>query len=184
MTKTYYHGTSYENAIDIIKKGFGNHNKDTVWNCSNPNCLYVHACDDDTENEQLAIESGQIAAAYYNSQSDKIAVIKLIIPDELEIVMPDYTTGYMQRDSYEIDYDELNKYINKNSIKATIKFYENAYTPYLRPFYLSNLTSEYMSIKDYKLKQATEILKRNSIFIDDLFEYGNCIETVELKKEV
>lgn len=164
----FLHGTSDENAHNMIKSNKLGKNHKTIWTCSNPNLLYMYNADDE-DAIQLSVESGQIAAAYMNSKSTRIAVISLDIPDNIvnELVNPDCSCENTNG-CFQINYNDLNNYIKSNIIKAQINYYDNAYIPYLRPFYLSYLNSRYMTISDPLLKIAIKMLKDNDIFIEDI----------------
>lgn len=168
----FLHGTSDENAHNIIRTNrFGKKHK-TIWTCSNPNLLYMHTADEE-DAIQLSVESGQIAAAYMNSKSTRIAVISFDIPDELldKLVESDHSCENTNG-CFQIKCNDLNTYIKSNIIKAQINYYDNSYVPYLRPFYLSYLNSRYMTISDPLLEIAIKILKDNDIFIDDILYAG------------
>ena len=160
--KTYIHGTSYENALDIFKNGFKSENKDMIWECSNSNMLYVRNRKDEYEDEDnlfLAIEAGQIAAAKLNSFSTKIGIIEIEMSDEIsENCVSDDTSCENMYGCFEINIDELNKYIKKGEASAVIYVYENAYIPYLRPFYLTGVKLSYMNIKDALLLNAIDVI--------------------------
>lgn len=182
MTRTFLHGTTYENAMTIINnQKFNNNDIETVWTCSNPDLLYLRDADTDEATWQT-VESAQLAAAYLNSQSQQIAIIQLKMSDELadEIIENDMscpdTDGCFQLDKEELDF-----HIANGNIQCQVLFYNNAYIPYLRPFYLTSICTKYMSFKDKTLEYAIQILNKNSIFIDELYEYGDVDRIIDIK---
>lgn len=174
--RKFMHGTDYESALDIVKNGFRS-NKSTVWTCSNADMLYVRDADNE-DTEYLTIEAGQIAAAYRGSNSTRIGVIAIEMSDELadEIVEDDNSCENTEG-CYQILIDDLMTYLKTGDIKVTIEVYDDAYVPYMRAFYLSNLNSEYLQIKDNLLLQAMRVLSNNSVYIEDIFMYGEVVET-------
>ena len=183
--KTYIHGTSYESTMDILKNGLKVDNKDMIWECSNSDLLYLRDKNDEEDDSlMLCIESGQIAAAKLNSLSTKIGIIEIELSDKIaeESVLEDTSCENMYG-CFEMDIDELNKYIESGEAVVTIHIYENAYLPYLRPFYLTGNNQSYMKIKDPLLKQAIDVINSatKDIYYEDLFDYGDVIETYQLK---
>ena len=95
--RTYIHGTSYENAMNILKNGFSSEDKNIIWECSNPYMIYLRdKYDEDDDSLMLCIESGQIAAAKTNSLSTKIGIIEIEMPRTNNIL--DY--GEKEREKY------------------------------------------------------------------------------------
>lgn len=170
--KTYFHGTSYENALNILRDGFLDE-PDRIWTCSNDDKMYFR--DADSEDAKfLCIESGKITAAYTDSNSTLIALIIMEMSDELadEIMEEDDSCENMY-DSYQIDLVDLRKYILSNDIGIKIQMYADCYIPYLRPFYLTNITERYMYIEDDTLKRAINIIARSDTFIDEIYEFSD-----------
>lgn len=184
MTQKFIHGTSYENAMKIIENQKFNNNVPTVWTCSNSNLLYLRRADTE-DSELLTIEAGQLAAAYFGSQSTQIAVIELTMSNETaEELIEDDDSITDPEDTYQIDKEYLDEYIQSGLITCQIKFYEKAYIPYLRPFYLSFAPKTYMNIKDSTLKDAVNLLCNNGIFLDDLLYYEDIDHIIDLKPEL
>ena len=178
----FLHGTSFESAQNIIL----NHklgDSHTIWNCSRNDMLYMRDAEDE-DAEYLCIESGKIAAAYTNSQSNCIALLCIEIPDELveEFVEEDDSCDNMYG-CFQILYSDLNKHIASNQFKLTISIFEDSYIPYLRPFYLTNISEEYMSISDVMLKEAINILKKNDNYIEELWYIGEKINTYDFNND-
>ena len=177
----YYHGTSYEAAMNIIKDGFNS--PDTIWSCSDDcNTYIIHDkyFDDDDYDEyeavEFAISAARISAAYTNSKSDHIAIIIFDIPEDIaeSYVLQDSSCENMP-DCYQIDSDDLNDLMDKDKIAVQVRIFENSYNQWLRPFYLAGLNKNYMCIKDPALDAAVEIIE-SSKNIDYLYDvlYENC----------
>lgn len=175
--KQYIHGTSYESAMNILQNGFMDAAK--IWDCSMPGIMYFRELPSETEDNYedsrsdayfTAITNGQVAAAYNDSHDTRIGVVVLTMSDELadDIVECDISCENAN-DCYQIDIDELNKYVNSGNITAKIEIYANAYIPYIRPFYLLDSNSnKYMSIPDKNLKNVIDILNSQNANIIDI----------------
>lgn len=178
--KTYLHGTDYESAMSIVANGLTT-DKKTIWTCSRKDMLYVRDSDNE-DAEFLTVESGQIAAAYKDSKSTNIGIVEITMSDELadELVEDDNSCEYTDG-CYQIDIDTLNEYIQNGMISIRIVIRKDAYIPYLRAFYMSHLSLDYMQIDDSTLMYAIEIIAQNGIFIDEMLEYGDVEATYEIK---
>lgn len=175
--KTYLHGTSYENACNILSNGLSDE-KDTIWKCSDCEKMYVRDADED-DAEYLCVESGQIAAAYTNSTSTNICIVRIIMPDEIaEDYVEDDDSCQNMYGCYQIEIKDLIKLHAENKIQIYIDTYEDGYVPYLRPFYLANVDSSYMTIQDRLLNQALNVIRNShACYLDDIFSYGDKIYT-------
>lgn len=179
--KRFVHGTSYESAMDIIKNGF-KEDKPTIWTCSRKDMLYLREeSGEDKETEWMTIETGQIAAAYNNSKDTRIAIIRFEMSDELasKIIEDDNSCDISY--SYQVLISNLNEGLKKHTITATVDIYADAYVPYMRPFYLANLDKTYLQIKDKLLEKATQIAKDASVYIEEIFDYGEICEQYKLE---
>lgn len=177
--RKFIHGTDYESALDIVRNGFRS-DKSTIWTCSNANMLYVRDADDE-EAEYLTIEAGQIAAAYNGSNSTCIGIIVIEMSDRLaDKIIEDDISCENTDGCYQIFIEDLMEHLKKGNIRVTAKIYGKAYVPYMRAFYLSNLSSNYMQIKDGLLSQAIKIISGNGIYIEDIFMYDEVIETYKI----
>jgi hypothetical protein len=173
--KTYIHGTSYESGMDMIINGI-NPEPDRIWECSNANYMYFREkpdSDEDEDSHEVEYEclcNGQIAAAYTDSKETYIAMLVLEMSDELadEIVEEDNSCENMYN-CWQIDICDIKEGIDNGTIKAKVCMYANAYVPYLRPFYLSNI-EKHMEIKDRLLNDAIRVIRNSDAFIDELFE--------------
>ena len=178
--KTYLHGTDYESAMSIVANGLTTEKK-TVWTCSRKDMLYVRDSEKE-EAEFLTVESGQIAAAYKDSKSTNIGLVKITMSDELADELVEDDNSCEGTDGcYQIDIDALNEYVQKGAISITVVIRKDAYIPYLRAFYLSHLSLDYMQIDDSTLMYAIKIIAQNGIFIDEMLEYGDIEATYEVK---
>lgn len=171
--KTYIHGTSYENAMNIMTNGLLRE-KDTVWTCSDPDYIYVFDSDD-KEAFSSCIGAGQITAAYQNSMSDKIAIIRFEMTESVadRIISNDISCENMY-DSYQISIAELNMLLKSGEIQLYVDIYNDSYIPYLRVFYLP-IDNPYMELSDPLLLSAVKTVNNTdavSYLVDDLLYYG------------
>lgn len=173
--RTFYHGTSYENALNIIKNGFGGKTapEKTIWNCSNNSRTYLAESDEFEEGFELAISAAKTAAAYYDSKSTKIAVFEFQIPEEVveEYLLPDRSCPNMD-DCYTIENEDLNELINLHRIGMKVRWYEDSYQPFLRAFYLSGLCKDYFNLEmlEPALIDCIDVIE-NSDVMDKLGDY-------------
>lgn len=170
--KKYIHGTDYDSAMNIVANGLSDE-KDTVWSCSDPECIY---CRDAEEEDALwqCIESGQIAAAYRNSLSTKIGIIEIAMDDSVaEDIVEDDTSCENMYGCYQINIDSIKTAMRDNHATVTVRIYGDSYVPYLRPFYLAYVCEQYMVVEDALLRQAIDVVKRSESYIfEDLLEHG------------
>ena len=93
-----YHGTTYENYLEIIKNNGFEYTGIKTWNCSEDDSTYFYTFDkvkkyQDLEEEaneyitqraiESAFESARISASVQKSTSNKIIVLELEIDDDL-----------------------------------------------------------------------------------------------------
>lgn len=175
--RRFLHGTSYESAMNIVRNGLRTE-KSKVWTCSSTDFIYVRDAEEE-DSEFLTVESGQIAAAYADSKSTNIGIIEITIrDDELadSIVEDDNSCDGTDR-CYQIDIELLNEGIGNGTISVKAIIRKDAYIPYLRVFYLANLNREYIQINDATLSYAMDVVSNNSIFIEEMLDYGE-IESI------
>jgi len=181
--KTFLHGTSFESGINILEHGLVS-NKETVWNCSDPGMIYCRDIDDQGYDEtlSLSIESGQCTAAYQDSKSTQIAIVRIEMSEDTaeEIVEEDISCPNMY-ECYQIDIDSLNELIAAGEARLYVDFYEDAYIPYLRLFYIRWTEEEFMSFDDPVLTRAKKLVSEmdTSYIVDDLMCYGELVESSE-----
>lgn len=188
----YLHGTSYEKAGQIITSKFKDP-EESVWECSLTDMLYVRRqyrpeddeydnCDDAT---RMCLENAAIAAAYFGSMDTRLVVLRLEID-------PDYADGIMEHDmscenassfEYQVFMSDIREGLEKGLVKAYFDIYAGAYMPYMRPFYLSGLNMDYMSIEDPLLREACDMLAKNHVWLEDLYYYGELQTTLEYNHE-
>lgn len=175
--KTYLHGTDYESALSIMANGFSTA-EPTVWTCSDPDLLYVRDSKADGA-EFFTVESGQIAAAYKDSKSTKIGIIKITMTEELaeELVAEDDSCPNMDG-CYQIDIDELNRHLSDGSVSVRADIRKDAYIPYFRAFYLAPLCLDYLQINDPLLLTAMNIINQSQVFMEEIYDYGDTECTV------
>lgn len=173
MKETYIHGTTYENAMSILtSKKFNDSNIKTVWNCSNPDMLYLNN-EADEDACRSTMESAVVAAAKLDSQSKYIAIIRLTMEKELADKLLEPDTSCDNADSWQIIKSDLDKHIADGSIICEIYFYDNCYIPYMRIFYLAPVSSEiYMDFDDTLLETAISMIRREGIYMNELFEFN------------
>ena len=185
MRETYIHGTTYENAMSILaSKKFNNPGIKTVWNCSNPDMLYLNKESGDEYAYCSTMESALIAAAKFDSKSKYIAVIRFTMEKELadKLIKPDDSCE--NADSWQIDKEELDRHIADGSITCEICFHDNTYVPYMRVFYLATVASTHMDFNDPLLETAIRTIKYHGIFIRKLFEFDEIpTETISLSRK-
>ena len=176
----FIHGTDYESAMNIVNNGLmSGHN--TVWSCSRDDMLYCRKSQDEDgdENEYLCIESGQIAAAYKNSMSTCIGIVNIDIPDDIaDDIVEDDNSCENTYGCYQILIDDILENLDK--IKISVDIYGESYVPYLRPFYISNVSEQYMVINDPLLKTAIDVIQKSSSFLEEIFYHGSIVEHYEL----
>lgn len=158
----FFHGTSYENYLNIVKNGF-NVEKPLTWLCSEINKTYLWGCDDESEGLCRAKDSGLITAALQNSQEHQVIVLEFDLKDDEEI-LPDYSCENME-DAYCIE----NKLLNLHNFVV----HNFSYNPELRPFYLIGCNKMYLNVEDNHLKETLELIEKSSS-IDDI-----CISILE-----
>lgn len=172
---SYYHGTSYENAMKIIKEGFTS--PQTNWNCCNGEETYFYKEDRFNMEEVLhsAVGSAQITSALQNSQSDKICILRVEIPEDSNIyISPDYSVddAITNETAVVIKNDELNAAISTSEAILSYAVIEHTYNPYLRFVYLSNINDEFINIDNLSKAEveAFNIFQRNASEISGLYE--------------
>ncbi len=187
--RTFYHGTTVESAMQILKNGFAGVIDSTIWNVSDADKLYMRElnCDEDGYDESLryCIENAQIAAAIRNSMDSRIAVIKFIVDDKAiiqfdEMFESDDSCDNME-DCFQVDKVLLQECIDNGTIKASIDVYDDAYVPYLRVFYLAGLEMSYLDIEDNLLIKAIEIAKNSNVWLEEILDCGEISETFEIQ---
>ena len=173
--RSYYHGTSHENAMKIIKEGFTS--PQTNWNCCNGEETYFYKEDRFNMEEVLhsAVGSAQITSALQNSQSDKICILRVEIPEDSNIyIAPDYSVddAITNETAVVIKNDELNAAISTGKAILSYIEIEDTYNPYLRFVYLSNINDEFINIDNLSKAEveAFNIFQRNASEISGLYE--------------
>lgn len=187
-TRTYVHGTSYDNAMNIVNEGISKY-KRTNYDYSDVDVIYCRYLDDDRGTSLLdCILDGQRAAAVQQSTSTKIGIVKIEIPEELieELVKNEQP----HNNNYQINIEQLQNYIRQRKIGIKIEFYENAYIPYFAPMYLAEESLKHLRIFDEKFEAAIEIAQKNTStsFLNDIrntgyFAYGRIINKIKLQED-
>lgn len=164
---SFYHGTTLDNAINIIDKGFLQE-KNRVWSLSEFNSVYawtqapglpeLKGADYDLENWinpfQLAIESASACAAIHNYLGKDLAVIEIEI-DESEI------DEIMEDESNPSKLEQAFVFSQQHAFNSIVKVHKvkNAYRPDLRFFYM------HKGCKDYGLLDEQDLDTLN-LFLD------------------
>jgi hypothetical protein len=178
-----FHGTSAENAKDILENGFKTNYSN--WVCSEPNTIYVwnydkfvegETCevDDFSEIKRYAFGSAQIIAALQNSNSPFISVLEFEIDEDL--LEDDTSCEGMSYASSTLVYN-VNKLMQIKEINIIEHKFE--YQPMFRIFYLAGLiTQELSNLCDYFSEKEIELIKMVSKAdywfdeLDEMHEYG------------
>lgn len=165
--RVFFHGTTMENAISMITAGFSKQTE-TVWNCSDPDNLYLVREDYDGDEEgsglRFAAEAGQISAAYFGSRYSDIAILEFEIPQYMldeAYVADDCSTDNGMPGCYEIERRDLSKYldfiIDKMCIRMKVHILHGAYNREFRPFYIP-ANKNLNRISDPLLRYAVEFI--------------------------
>lgn len=181
--RVFLHGTSYDNAVSIIRGGFEYPHR-TVWECSNRSMLYVRdASDDDALFECLS--NAKITAAYFGQVNTQLAVVRIEMSEELaeDVVYPDDSCENMYN-SYELYLSDITEGIRNGSMRVEVNFFSDSYVPYLRVFYLSTISSNLMRISDTVLREAVNAVRGVEGLDDVLFEYGSIVDTFDLGRRM
>lgn len=170
-----YHGTSYENYLNIMKHGINTDNK--TWNCSWDDKMYFYnpkelikqgECNTEDDAVRTSIEdaffNARITAALNRSNSDKIIVLELDIEEEKMSI--DSSDGYVGT-AVEVEIDDID--LNKDLTKVfTASYCPNISLMYLinhydNPFLESNFSNaekamlKYLKSIDYIPEEIFEI---------------------------
>lgn len=184
----YYHGTSYDSGMQIIKDGFRKGNK--IWNASCKDMIYMVRESYDNEDQyfekmeelpavRFAIEAGQIAAAHQNQLNKDLMLFEFIIPDDYVIDEDDSCDN--MHDCFQIYFKELNTAISSGDIEVNIYHIHNGYEPYLRIFYLMNLCENpHYSFQDNGLYNICQSIRSNEHF----WFYDDYLATYEYYEKV
>lgn len=161
-----YHSTPIEHLQEMQQTGL-TIGHETIWLCSDNDCLYFWANQDETIDETTrrqmalyyALQNGQIAAAKIQSTHTRLAVLVYdATPEELED-FPDMSCpnmdGAVAIPIEKIDLARLHYLVTP----------ENTYLPYLSMFYLMHCRDEYMELPPlmHTVKQS---LAKSNMFLD------------------
>ena len=158
----FFHGTSAENAINILRHGWSSERLyQNTWNCSEDDMIYLVSCAREGC-YHLALEEGQITAAKNGSDSKDIYVFEFEIPEDIaDDYLEDDDSCPGMDDCYTIDSKTLDRLVAEHKIDINYNKYP-IYMPMMRPFYLTSLSEEYMNITDEDLLEGIKIA--NSIY--------------------
>lgn len=187
-TKVLYHGTTYENYLNIKENGFGSLEK--TWNCSSPETMYFYDTDKTEEDDEeykesycvsRAFESAQITAAVHGVNSSKLVVLRLEI--DSDHVRDDYSCENMSDVATEAEIEDLNEF----GVITEVFICEEGYNPALRFFYICHLwaNNEYLHkthfthLEDKALQLLAD--KETGIFIDELLDFEWEAQGIEIK---
>ncbi len=146
-----------------------------------PANTYLVQADSDhyDKNEALmfATEAGQIASAMTDTHDTDIVVFEFEMSEETadDNLLPD-TSCENADGCWCISNKTLNELIQAGVIKMRAKRLKDMYVPYLRAFYLANLSKTYLMINDELLQHACDLLQNiewDRIY-DDLLPYISC----------
>lgn len=175
---TYYHGTTYEAALNILRNGF--EHDDTIWSCSDNCKIYMIQQDSDpdiADNVNMSLSAARIAAAHTASEHRDLVIFAFDIPNHIrdEYMRCDMSAPNMY-DCWEIAADELTKLVAKHKIRMRARIARDAYSPMLRALYLvSIVNNDYYDLYDIGAT-STEIsilkqLAKSDVYCDDLHMY-------------
>lgn len=183
-TTKYYHGTSYENAMKIMKEGFTS--PQINWNCCLGEETYFWKEDKSNPEEVLiwAQGSAQIAAAIQNSQSDKVCILSIEVPENSNIyISPDYSVDDAAtiETAVTINNKELNKAISEGKVILSCAEIDKSYNPYMRFVYLSALDNELINIDDFSQTElkAFHTFQNYAPELSGLFEEATNYQNLE-----
>lgn len=180
----YFHGTDYESGMQILKQKSFSHTS-TIWACSDSRQLYIvsEKYDNDIERAiNFAIEAAQIAAAHKGSNNTSVIVFEFDIPDNFlnDRLYEDGSSENMI-DCYEYDTENLDADIKSGAVKMTCWRFEDAYEPYIRPFYLANLSQSYCyQHEDERLNRVLKCIEK----IDTVEIYESFIGQYSEKQQI
>lgn len=148
MQKTYYHGTSIENALAIFKSQTFLTYQHT-WINTEPGSIYFSNSEHEYQSLTDAITYGRITAAIQNSKYNGIAVIKITVyfEEDNDYFRPDNTADTNDGTSSEIDDIDLNRLIRNRNVTMDIRTLP-AYEPLFRTLYLLPADIENLYIPD------------------------------------
>lgn len=174
----FLHGTTISAACSIIKNGF--QNVDTIWTCSDARYTYMVEIGniyDEMEAVRFACEAAQIAAAKLNVYDTEIVIFGFDFPSDIagKYLMPDISCANMDG-CWCIENNTINKLIQNGEISYSAKIVQNAYIPYLRPFYLMHISQDFIDL-DKDLKNIYDYLKNANISdIYDIIDVSDLCE--------
>lgn len=163
-----YHGTTYNNYLDIIG---GKFKQGSVWNCSFDDNLYVYPLSKVDEDEEDSIayairqagDNGVIAGALYNS--NRVVVIEFLIKDNL--LEDDFSSSNMSSSASFIDLAEYD-------VPAINAVYEvTSYNPELRLLYLHAVSTQPDFNTGYlsnDMNRALDALTGVDLYMDELYD--------------
>lgn len=166
---SFYHGTTLDNALNILKNGF-DQESNRVWTVSEHNSVYAYGIsecleelktqefdpDDYTNPLELALESATASACVHNYLGTDLAVIEFEIDqNDLDELSEDYSNhGARLEQAFEI-YPEM----AYDSI-VKIHVFKNIYRPDLRFFYMHSGMQKH-SVLDEKDLEILNIIMQS-----------------------
>lgn len=172
---TFFHGTTVENAIDMVKYDFLSSTiKDCTWTCSDDTGVYLWSLDkfieigemeDDESTDRIicqAFESAQVTAATSGTLKTGLVVFEFEIDSHL--VEDDWSCENMADQASVIDNDDL----SIDNIK-TIHYNGEAYAPSLRLIHLLYVAQhDYINLDSLSTVEQTalEALQGSDLYLE------------------
>lgn len=161
-----FHGTTKENYQSILENGFnGDLAPSMVWNVSDSSVTYFYDSskeefDDQEECIYRCISNAQITASVHKYLGNEIIVMELEVDDEL--CEDDESCGPAMVDTATvID----NDYLDVSMIKK-VYISDDAYSPFLRLYFLSCVNHDYLNKDDITSTELTIVEKLDGTWID------------------
>lgn len=188
MTR-HYHGTTIENAINMVEVGF-NEKPPGTWICSDDHYLYMWSSDkveDEFEPEECklqlinsAFNSAQITAALNNVLRKELVVLCFEFPDDVkELIEHDYSCENMA---------DVADAISLSRVKAShiVEMYvsKEGYEPMLRAFVLGGLINGHLLNKGILTDTEEKLIKavsKSDIMVDEMYDFD--YESYRVKTE-
>jgi len=172
-----YHGTSYDNYINYMKKGIIPDIKN--WNQSNSNHIYFYS-DKDKYSLEDAYYSSVKCAAIHNSQYEKVVILIGEIDDNL--LIPDNSDGMT-------DFENNRFYIDKSDFNIKdfklifFKYRPNERAKYLYNQYHNTCATRWDDIKDY-VHELDYVEKECDKIYKDINEYEYSFNEIRYENNI
>lgn len=165
----FLHGTTASAARSIIKTGF--QAADTIWTCSDPRSTYVVEVGSrysEREAVYFACDIARVAAAKLGTSDTDIVIFGFDFTSDMadKYLLPDISCENMEG-CWFIDNNSLNKLMQNGEISYSVKVIKDGYIPYLRPFYLTQASHNYLTL-DKELEYVCSCLRDKDV--NDIYD--------------